>query len=293
MQTKAFWDITYKCNGRCLYCFTNSGEKFRDILTLDEMKKIADMLINKGISKISFGGGEPFLCPSFLELCRYIGKKAEISVTTNGTVLNDNIYNLLQNSNINLTISIDTLDAQTYEGIRQGIKLSNVLNNIMVLVQNVKIRERLSIRSTITPQNMGNMLELLQFCVANQIKKLKVNSTNSFGRAKEHSELIPDFTEFMDRLDILEKEANNYKGVIEVELPIRKYLGTNGQICTLGKNSIYIDPYGNVFPCAFSEGELLIGNLLLTDIDVILDSLLNFSYNDEVCKSCLINRYDK
>lgn len=51
MQTKAFWDITYKCNGRCLYCFTNSGEKFRDILTLDEMKKIADMLINKGISK--------------------------------------------------------------------------------------------------------------------------------------------------------------------------------------------------------------------------------------------------
>ena len=43
---KVFWDITYQCNAKCKYCFTNSGvnpERDRLALTISEQKQLIDI----------------------------------------------------------------------------------------------------------------------------------------------------------------------------------------------------------------------------------------------------------
>lgn len=60
----------------------------------------------------------------------------------------------------------------------------------------------------------------------------------------------------------------------------------------MGKKSFYIDPYGNVYPCAFSEGNLLIGNLLKDGYNNITNKLNSFMHSEPQCIKCPIHRYD-
>ena len=79
---------------------------------------------------------------------------------------------------------------------------------------------------------------------------------------------------------------------LDVELPIEKYLGHGSNICTLGRQSIYIDSTGNVYPCAFSEGSLLFGNVLKHQFDSIKENFRLFNYRNITCENCIIHRYE-
>lgn len=297
MYKKVFWDTTYKCNGDCLYCFTNSGmnsdiSKIKEI-DMNQKIKIANYLIGQRVKKISFGGGEPFIDTCFVDLCNYLQEKLEISVTSNGSILNSSIWDMLIKEKCKITISLDTLNEQKFLKIRKNIDFNKVIENIKILVSNSKIRKNMSIRCTVTEDIViEEVEELLQFCEELNIGKLKVNTTNLFGRAKQHKELIPNFNKFSSLLEKLNSKANSYNNVL-VELPIKKYLGNSKQICTLGKSSIYIDPWGNVFPCAFSEGNIVIGNLIKDTYNDIENKLKTFSYNTTQCINCPIHRYEK
>lgn len=39
MIKKAFWDITYKCNGKCVYCFTDSDSSRDEGMDLEKKRK--------------------------------------------------------------------------------------------------------------------------------------------------------------------------------------------------------------------------------------------------------------
>lgn len=79
-----------------------------------------------------FVGGEPFLIPSYFEIwdkMRELNPSIEISVVTNGSVLNDRIKNILENGRFNLNISIDSMDKEVYEKIRNNAKFETLIKN--------------------------------------------------------------------------------------------------------------------------------------------------------------------
>lgn len=290
MIKKAFWDITYKCNGKCVYCFTDSDSSRDEGMDLEKKKKVVDILLRKGIKKFSFGGGEPFLIADFIPLCEYIGDRGGISLTTNGSILNEKILNFLMTGKINITVSLDTMNKEKFASVRQGLNFEQIINNIERLVLYDKIREKLSIRCTVTNDTLDEVESVLKFCLEHNIPKMKVNTTNDFGRAKEERALIPRFEDFQKKLGEINDISKEFSSKIVVELPISKYLGPQKEICTLGKQSIYIDPEGNIFPCAFSEGAHNMGNIL-KDENVWLN-LEQFTYDNECCRKCPIHRYE-
>ena len=104
MIDKVFFDITKFCNAECKYCFTNAEHYNNSIgnkeLNIDEIVDFLNELTKIGIFKVSIGGGEPFL-KNLEEIIKRTSSKMKFSITTNGSILNDEFIKLfLNNKNI-------------------------------------------------------------------------------------------------------------------------------------------------------------------------------------------------
>ena len=78
-----------KCNARCEYCFAGFPSVTRkDYLTPAERSDLIDLLVDDGIGKINFAGGEPTLIPDLSDLCRRIKERSQhrcaVSIVSNG-----------------------------------------------------------------------------------------------------------------------------------------------------------------------------------------------------------------
>ncbi|MFW9882171.1 MAG: radical SAM protein, partial [Candidatus Thorarchaeota archaeon] len=112
--------LAQECNMNCVYCYGDSG-KFsgNGIMSEETAFRAVDWLIansnNANIIKIEFFGGEPLLNFSVLKrIIPYAKEKAILndkrvffSITTNGTLINDEIITFLINEKIEVSISFD------------------------------------------------------------------------------------------------------------------------------------------------------------------------------------------
>lgn len=114
--------LSQDCNMRCIYCYENGGSfnKTRKIMDCSTIKKIVDWWISKIPQEISwvrveFYGGEPLLnIFGFMYAIEYINekmkqlnKKVRYFVITNGTLINDEILEVLKINKVTVTLSID------------------------------------------------------------------------------------------------------------------------------------------------------------------------------------------
>ena len=80
-----------------------------------------------------FTGGEPFLINIYFQIWQKIielNPETIINVVTNGTVLNQRVLDFVDNANVNVTVSIDSFNPDTYGKIRIGAKLDDTLRNV-------------------------------------------------------------------------------------------------------------------------------------------------------------------
>lgn len=295
MIDKIFFDITKFCNAECKYCFTNAVHYNNTIankeLNIDEIVDFFNELMENGIYKVSIGGGEPFL-KNLEEIIERTSNKMKFSITTNGLILSDKFIKLfLNNKNIKITISLDSIDNEKSNMIRKNIDVNKVVENIKRLCEHEELRERLSIRTTISTINYRDIYDIINFCENNKIKNLKVNSTNEFGRAKENKELIVPFKEFMVLLEKLVVYCNENIKEVNVELPVEKYLKGIDRKCLCGTTSLYVNWYGDIYPCAFTDGKLQLGNIRNKKVNEIMDEISKFTHDNTFCNKCPINRY--
>ena len=292
MIKKIFFDITKLCNARCIYCFTKSTNSIniqKYELTGAEIFKLIDELKDLGIGGISIGGGEPFL-RDIVTIGNYAKNKIDVSITSNGTILTNEILEFIRNSNVKLTISLDTMDEQISNKVRTGVNLKRVIENIKTLSKHPEILTRLSIRCVVSAFNYNHVFDVINFCNKQHIQNLKINSTNYFGRAKENPESIAPLDYFVALLDDIKDYCKKENIDTNVELPIAKYL-TSSNSCLCGNTSLYIDSVGNIFPCAFTEGELVFGNLKKSSLRNVVELHKNFNHSNSLCNNCPINRY--
>lgn len=297
MIDKVFLDITKFCNAECKYCFTDAvhyNNKITDReLNVNEIVNFLNKLVKNGIYKVSIGGGEPFL-KNIEEIIKQTSNQMKFSITTNGSILSDKFIKMfLNNKNIKMTISLDSLENEKSNMIRKNLDVNKVIKNIKELCKYDEIRERLSIRTTISIINYKDVFDIINFCENNKIRNLKVNSTNEFGRAKKNKDLIVPFDEFMILLEELVDYCKLNVKDVNVELPVEKYLKGINRKCLCGTTSLYVNWYGDIYPCAFTEGELKLGNIRDKNVNEILNEISKFTHNNEFCSKCPINRYKK
>ncbi len=128
--------VTDLCNLRCIYCMDENGvykKNHFDILSIEEMTDIIKCSYELGIKKVRLTGGEPLLRRGIFALCeniKNIDENIELTVTTNGTML-EKFAKPLKDSGVDrLNISLDTLDKEKYKQITRIGNIDDVINGI-------------------------------------------------------------------------------------------------------------------------------------------------------------------
>ncbi len=115
--------VTDRCNLRCVYCMPEEGVPkltHGDILTYEEIVRLAAIAVRMGIGKIRITGGEPLVRRGIIDLCGAISRFAgleSLSITTNGVLLSRFAGELFEAGVKRLNISMDTLDPEKYARI--------------------------------------------------------------------------------------------------------------------------------------------------------------------------------
>jgi cyclic pyranopterin phosphate synthase len=125
--------VTDRCNLRCRYCMPAEGMAWipsRHLATDDELLRLASILVELGVREIRVTGGEPLVRAGVVEIVRRLrglGGVREISMTTNGVLLADQIDALVSAGLDRVNVSVDTLDPERFAALTRRRDLDRVL----------------------------------------------------------------------------------------------------------------------------------------------------------------------
>jgi GTP 3',8-cyclase / cyclic pyranopterin monophosphate synthase len=133
--------LTERCNLRCTYCMPAEGVELTsksNILSTDEILRLAHLFVDQGVEKIRLTGGEPTVRKDLLDIVtnlKKIEKLQSVSITTNGLVLTKQLVPLQRAGLDAINISLDTLQAKKYEQITRRRGWERVIAGIDLAVQ--------------------------------------------------------------------------------------------------------------------------------------------------------------
>ncbi|MFN2362506.1 MAG: GTP 3',8-cyclase MoaA [Marinobacter sp.] len=126
--------VTDRCDFRCVYCMAEEMTFLprQQVLTLEEIARVARTFVSLGTEKIRLTGGEPLVRKDILELVKEIGSFGlrDFAMTTNGSQLPTMAEDLRKAGLKRLNISLDSLDADKFHRITRTGRLSQVLDGI-------------------------------------------------------------------------------------------------------------------------------------------------------------------
>jgi pyruvate-formate lyase-activating enzyme len=114
------WELTRRCNLRCIHCENECGDGSARELSMERIREVARELAALGCHDIDVTGGEPLLHPRWDEICRDLaGLGLRTALITNGTLLDQEHLDRAIDAGVGIVaISLDGLQA-THDGIRQ------------------------------------------------------------------------------------------------------------------------------------------------------------------------------
>jgi GTP 3',8-cyclase len=128
--------VTDRCNLRCQYCMPAEGIpklQHDEILSLEELLRVARLAVSLGIEKIRVTGGEPLVRKGVLPFLRNLADIAglkELVLTTNGILLQGCAAELRRAGVQRLNVSLDSMHPETYSTLTRGGDLHKVLDGI-------------------------------------------------------------------------------------------------------------------------------------------------------------------
>lgn len=130
--------VTDRCNLRCIYCMPENGVKLfprEDILSYEEIHRVARAAAELGIDKIRLTGGEPLVRVGLSQLVAMLARLEginDIALTTNGVLLARYAAELKEAGLRRVNISLDTLQPEKFQRITRSQRLEQVLEGIRI-----------------------------------------------------------------------------------------------------------------------------------------------------------------
>lgn len=126
--------VTDRCDFRCVYCMAEEMTFLprQQVLTLEEIARVARTFVSLGTEKIRLTGGEPLVRRDILALVEEVGGYGlrDFAMTTNGSQLPQMAEALRRGGLHRLNISLDSLDSDKFRRITRTGRLSQVLDGI-------------------------------------------------------------------------------------------------------------------------------------------------------------------
>lgn len=133
--------VTDRCNFRCTYCMPREvfGPDFAflprdELLTYEEIARLARIFAGLGVEKFRLTGGEPLIRAQLDELVRMLSAiegPVDLTLTTNGSLLRSQAARLKAAGLQRITVSLDSLDDEVFRAMNDaGVGVETVLDGI-------------------------------------------------------------------------------------------------------------------------------------------------------------------
>ncbi|HEU5463730.1 MAG TPA: GTP 3',8-cyclase MoaA [Candidatus Binatia bacterium] len=128
--------VTDRCNFRCTYCMPLDEYEWidkKEILTFEEIARLARLFVGLGVNKIRLTGGEPLVrqdLPLLIEKLSALPGLEDLCLTTNGALLAERVNALKRAGLKRVNVSVDTLDPEKFRRITKRGDLNKVLDGI-------------------------------------------------------------------------------------------------------------------------------------------------------------------
>jgi GTP 3',8-cyclase len=128
--------VTDRCNFRCTYCMPAEGLTWlpkEELLTFEELTRLLGVFVGLGVRSLKVTGGEPTVrndLPKLVGMFRDVGPELDISITTNGLLL-DRLAEPLAEAGVDrATVSCDSLQRHRFEEMTRRDALEKVLGGL-------------------------------------------------------------------------------------------------------------------------------------------------------------------
>jgi len=128
--------VTDRCNIRCFYCMPEAGVEFvphREILSFEEIERVARVAVSLGIRKVRITGGEPLVrrdLPVLVRRLAAIEGIEDLALTTNAVLLAGLARDLYDAGLRRLNVHLDTLDRERFQRITRRDDLGRALEGL-------------------------------------------------------------------------------------------------------------------------------------------------------------------
>lgn len=297
------WEITLKCNLRCLHCGSSAGLPRKNELTTKEALALCDQFPDLLVQEVDFTGGEPLLRMDWKEIALYLKDMGiRTNILSHGLDLTQGIVEEIIDSGITcIGLSIDGL-RKNHDFIRgrdgafdRTIQSIDLLNSIGF---------KFNIITTISSLNVCDLPGLLNLLLEHEVEYWRLQPLIPVGRVKDSKELFIESQSILelgnfikqhkaealkDDMEIISADGLQYLFEEEKVETSRAWRG-----CPAGWSTCGITSDGKVKGCLAMPDELIEGDLRENDLWDIWFSPNSFSYNREFmidhigtnCKDC-------
>ena len=262
--------VTDRCNFRCVYCMPrevfDADHKFLPhsaILSFEEIARLAGVFVGLGVKKIRLTGGEPLVRKDLHKLVSLLKKlSAELTLTTNGSLLARQARSLAEAGLDRVTVSLDSLDEATFQAMNDAdFPVAKVIEGIeaaaaaglgpvkinMVVKRGVNDREIGAMASRW--RGTGHIIRFIEY--------MDVGSTNGW----RMDDVVPSAEVIKKIHDVspLEPIDPNYAGEVAERWRYKDGAGELGVISSVTQafcatcNRMRLSTEGALFTCLFAQ----------------------------------------
>lgn len=297
--------LTDRCNLSCAYCY--GGRKKNVDMPFDVACKAIDLALEKTSEnqelKIGFCGGEPLLCFETLKrITRYARSRAlecnrsvSLSLTTNGTLLTDEVLEFLRLNQIGLRISMDGPESVHDQHRRfpdgQGSHKIASTN----LGRALERLDSVQVNAVFGPDNLDTLAETLVFLIWNNVRCIHL--TPDMGGEWTQESIRKVDRVFRQLAEVYIKAYRQGREITVNLIDTKMVLFMKGgyscdDINGIGKTELAVAPSGNIYPCERFTGDdsdesIRLGNVLTGYVEPAnVETLKNRGCSNAECRGC-------
>ncbi len=250
------WIITHACQERCGYCI--SPKKRDELTTREEHFKVQNRLIETGLTKMRYIGGEPLLIPHLPDLIiDAYTRGLDTRLSTNGILLTEETFEKIKNHLNSIAFPFESASDELNEKIRctkchretivSRIKMVKEVGNIGVLINTCVHKENINYL-----EELGSLLNELD---VDHWKLRRFNSASGRGAVPNKNRFDITDEEFFAKVDQLQKMFPNLR--IDGRMPSK--LATR----------LMVSPQGDLYRMIGAETEdIHYGNMLNDNLNI-------------------------
>ena len=262
--------VTDRCNFRCVYCMPrevfDANYKFlphSEILTFEEIARLARIFVDLGVKKIRLTGGEPLMrrhLPKLVAMLAPLG--ADLTLTTNGSALAKHAQALKDAGLDRVTVSLDSLDEATFRAMNDAdYPVSGVLEGIDAAARAglAPVKINMVVKRGVNDHQVLDMARHWRGSghIARFIEYMDVGSTNGWRMddVVPSAELVRRIAETFP----LEPADPNYAGEVAERWRYQDGAGEIGVISSVTQafcgscNRMRLSTEGSLYTCLFAQ----------------------------------------